>query len=580
MIKKIISALLLVSAGFIAIAQDTLYFYDGTKLPVRLIDVSTNEVSYKNWSNLNGPTWKKPRSAIADIIYKDAVVPSKEEAVIDFSKGKSLGSDEMSGNEIIRHIDSLYTNNYNNGNMIIASRDIPLYMQSLPNSVNKKKIHNYYFDKFIWALENSNGSDNDIIKYGEIYLYIGAEKEFDGVITNLAKVYASNGEKPKVDNMIERLKSYSAKYNNEYDEVVEKLKKVTFDLLNPKSVEEQYVGTWIEIAEKYHGINPLILKINDLSTGNLRLLVNAADLSLEKHNGKNEIIYDKSINFPQGGIGYNGNIGRFTAQFATTKISDNSWMLEYQKKMLEYSNKKTAEELAEMKVKNQSQKKVFTDTYFNILSQNLLQAEMRSLPYTYSKYELYLFSFSKPISNVIIAQEAYNKRIITDTQYGADEFAIDDDKSVLFVRWEEEDSLMFVSGNGLPITLSPFGKKDPLVKEYYQIKRSTSFGRPQCLIPFLAGTALGGYLMYLGIKGLINDKYGVYAAGFSGGLITISTAIAVPVSLCKKQRNKKFAELNTRNYEKAKQKIPAEFAFSPLYNPFNSTIGASVNLNF
>ncbi len=597
--------------GIIAVAQDTLFFKDGSLLPVRLVDVGSENVSFHKWSNLNGPIWNKPLSSISEIRYEkvrndgnastngpslliftdgssmevslvevnDDVVRYKnwsylngptwikprsyvadikqDNITLDFSDDKSTGYNKIiSGNEIVRHIDSLYYNNYSTGNVIIASRDIPIYIKSLPNNINLKKIHGYYFEKLEQAQKTAN--DDEIIRYGEIYMYVGGEKNIEGVIRQVAVIYASRGNEDMVNNMIEKLRILSFENDNVYDAYVKKLEIETYKLLHPISPEDEYIGTWIEVAEKYHGINPLILKINDTKDpyNGVNMLENDAILTLKKHDSKKYIVYPNMINVSQVSS-YRGDLRRYQMQFSSDSVSDFSWMLDYQTKLLEYNSKKTATDLANAKLKNKSQKEIFTETYANVLSSQLLQVSIQNLSYTYANAKHYLFSLSEPIStNFIIAQEEHSKIQSSATRYGSDIYGFDDHKSVIFVRWEEKDSLVFVSQNYEPITLTPFKKNDPLLRDYYKIKKSTSFAHPKYFLPFLAGCALSGYFMYLGV---INDKGSAFVTGIVGGAVaTLSASIAIPILLSEKHRKKKFAELNSLNYEKVKQKLPNE----------------------
>lgn len=60
--KKYINSILLFVAIFLvchAKAQDTVFFADGSRVLVKIIEMDNDCVKYKKWGDENGPTWVK-----------------------------------------------------------------------------------------------------------------------------------------------------------------------------------------------------------------------------------------------------------------------------------------------------------------------------------------------------------------------------------------------------------------------------------------------------------------------------------------------------------------------------------------
>lgn len=60
-------------------AQDTLVLRNGNKVLSKVLEIGTTEVSYKIWSNINGPTYKVSRNDISYIKYNNQTIETFEQ---------------------------------------------------------------------------------------------------------------------------------------------------------------------------------------------------------------------------------------------------------------------------------------------------------------------------------------------------------------------------------------------------------------------------------------------------------------------------------------------------------------------
>ena len=205
--KKTLIASALLLLTITASAQDTIVLKDGSRFLAKILNMDADGVHYKIWTNLDGPTWTKSYASIKSV-KRQGLNAAKNDAQktpkLDFSrcgepvptenkkKDKAKKQKEkpcITGDEIVRTIDSIYRGDRNN--TAAAWRDVPLYINGLPSCIKKQCIEEYYLNQFNNAVISKN--ENGIIYFGEIYLYVGGESELPMVSSVLATIFASRG---------------------------------------------------------------------------------------------------------------------------------------------------------------------------------------------------------------------------------------------------------------------------------------------------------------------------------------------------------------------------------------------------
>src|ERR1051325_2530086 len=99
---KFIFLIFLLALSFFVRAQDTLYRADGSKLIVKVTEISKNELRYKDYSNPDGPVYIVNKNEISKVVYQNG----SSETFSDISIGKRGNSGER-GQEYGRHFISL-----------------------------------------------------------------------------------------------------------------------------------------------------------------------------------------------------------------------------------------------------------------------------------------------------------------------------------------------------------------------------------------------------------------------------------------------------------------------------------------
>lgn len=83
--KKLLSIILTLVAFSSLYAQDTIRLRSGETIPAQVQEIGISEIRYKQWSNLQGPTYVQPKSNVLSITYKNGTrdnfitVPSQDQ---------------------------------------------------------------------------------------------------------------------------------------------------------------------------------------------------------------------------------------------------------------------------------------------------------------------------------------------------------------------------------------------------------------------------------------------------------------------------------------------------------------------
>lgn len=624
--KKTLIASVFLLLTITAFAQDTIVLKDGSRFLAKILNMDADGVHYKIWTNLDGPTWTKSYASIKSV-KRQGLNAAKNDAQktpkLDFSQcGKPVPTENkkkdkakkqkekpcITGDEIVRTIDSIYRGDRNN--TAAAWRDIPQYINGLPPCIKKQCIEEYYLNQFNNAVTSKN--ENGIIYFGEIYLYVGGESELPMVSSVLATIFASRGNEQATNTYIDKLKQYSTQNDNMLDEDITKLQKETYALLHPRRLEDDMKGKWVlldKISEKTESnvllYSPLILDIRDVSKSSGAYMITPEQkIPAQKNSFSPSIAYNKEINTSQA-LAFNGK-GKYAAiQFASLTIKDRRNNADLAHTMLEDSRKMDAEMNATILTSKAniedklaaSAMTALTTTAIDVLASNLTNSSK-----TDEVYNLVLFPQNDIVMNSYVSHISATTYISgsSDPHTRYNDYV--KDKRMRFVRWEESDSIFFVSKNRKPITLNTVLADDPLLDEYWQIRKKHSIINPRYSIPIIAATTIGAIMISSGVKQVkasdIRDEYGnrlqnpdgsymsddkmlrkgMFKAIFGGVLIEVIW-IERPMNLIS-NREKEYMAINRRNIEKLRRKASASLALGPTYEPLFNTFGANINLSF
>ncbi len=600
-------------------AQDTLIMSDGSRIIVKIIGITNNKIQYKTWSNLDGPTWTKSMSNIEAVRRKrEGLVDSQTTTVrLDFTlcgssmvpKDKNPRKEKMlSGNAIVHAIDSIYKTNEEMP--VLAKRKISQYLGDMPEYIRRECVEKYYLEQFDSALLNEDVED--IVQNGEIYLYLGAEDELPRVIEILAKVFASEGNEDKTKIMIEKLKEYSAQNDNMLDEDIIRIDEETNDLLHPKRFEDDICGKWILLGNvSYKGFternlySPLILEVNDVTQNSGAHMISPVQ-TVPKPTGVSNptLAYNRQINTSQA-IMFNGQNKIAAFQFASLTVKDCRWLTDASHSMLEDNRQTRAKMKATISSSDVSFGEKLAASVFTELTTGAIDLLARNLN-TSSKtdivYNMVMFPRNENVMNAYVSYVSV--KTITSTTSNPRSVYNDyvKDKKMRFVRWEDGDSIFFMSANSRPITLTEMPMDDPLFDEYWQIRRKHSLRNPAYLFPLIGGEAFGAFMIIKGFDRkfdefirdehgnkipnglggyLIDDKKLVskILLWVGGGLLCMTTTILIP-SLMLGNRDKAYMNINRKNLEKLRRKALVSVAIAPTYDSQNNTLGANINLSF
>lgn len=590
-------------------AQDTLIMKDGSRALAQIIGMDTENIRYKSWTNLSGPIWVKSRQDVQMIKRASRVVLEQGET-LNFTDCTNIPDGAcLSGNEIVGQIDGMYARTKDLG---VAKEEFVTYLTSLPSCIKKKCIYKYYLKRY--EQSRDMGVVDYMLQDGETYLLLGGEDQMAEVVETLVLMYAADGKEEKMTWWMDYFKAYSEENDNLFAEYIKRLENTKEGIVHPHYWEDELKGKWVMLnrvsnngtyGRDSHTECPLILDVHDvsISTG-AYLVVPSQKVPLRQENPLS--LYSGQINNSQS-IFFNGRAYYSLFQFASMNISDGRWKTELAHIIMD-NTRETSEEMRDLlrrsKASPEEILKGEVAVAVTTATINLLASNMNTSSKTNEVYNVLVYPNKPNVMNAFVshvsaktitpADASQNPRVIYN-QY------VKDKKSYM-VRWEESDSVCFVSANGNPITLHPVDKNNPVLDEYWRIGFKHSILNPTIFLPLLGCDALAAAAIVHGIQLMkasnARDEYGnkipngmggfVYdkemdRKGFYymyGGAMVCMVANMATFKIIGTHRNRAYNELNLRNMEKLRQKASVSLSMTPTYCPEDNAIGANINLSF
>jgi len=547
---------------------------------VKILEENEKSVRYKMWHNQSGPTWVKKRENIRSIAYykeKNIAliepIPSVHSTVdLDFTlcnpDSKKVAKRKKtipSGNEIVHFIDSVY-----NKKKLSGIGEITEYVSGLPLEISRDCIIRYYHEQYHSACEIEDKAE--IIHNGCVYLLLDAEEELPEIITMIAKLMAAEGDEKQVGVLMEAFRRYSESNDHFFDADVERLIQEINVLLHPRIFENEVKGKWVALnsilVEESNSKNssPLVIIIDDVTQNN------GAKIFLPNCSNNN-----KDINTSKS-IVFDGNEFRLLLQFASEKIKDRRENSEYVHDALEYNKQVEAQINAETWASDGSYSEKVAAVLLTSLVMAIFNGIVNLANVSSDTKEVYSFDLISQTPVLLDAQVSHVKA----TTYSNGNTSYDDytqDAKASFVKWEESDSIYFITSKNLPMPLTPNVIEKDFFKDFYYINEQYSFWKqPKFWAISLLGYATGTALIVSGFSEGLNSHKGLVK--FLGGSAAMTLTFSYTTLYRITKRKEAFKGINERNLEKLRRKAEQSLSLSPTYYPNEKGIGATVSFTF
>lgn len=581
--KKVVLLTIMIVSALVTDAQDTIVFRTGEKVIARVLSESPTEVSYKQWTNLSGPTWKKQKSGIS-AIKRGPRTAIQFGQTLDFSvngTGK-MKTKCLSGEEIVRHIDSIYTSSRNLDNV---GKSMQGYMESLPSCIRKQSVQKYYLDRY--DASKASGIAEYILQDGETYLLSGGEERFVEVLEDIVMLYSSIQVESFVTWWMNYLESYSKENEDIFVEDIVRLQKESSDILHPYKWSEDIQGKWVlldKVGNSHDVSDFLIVEVNDVDRpeGGAHLVESSGKVRLQgSHTPSLGNLYTGQINTSQD-IFFNEVSQYAIFQFASQQLKDRRWATDLVHGVQDANRKNEVEMRATISTSDASIGEKMAADVMVTLSTAALNGLVSRLNVSSTYTRVYSFTVFPNSPNVMNALVSYTSvKVETPNTAGGQPKQYYNDyvtnKKSRLVRWEEEDSVFFVSANGKPITLTPMSLDDPTLDDYRHIKDRYSLKNPALFLPLIVGD-MAGIWMITSASDVSSKKEFSYKMG--GGVLLCIVATLTPIIIMKNGREFAYYELNRKNLAKLRRKASASLTLSPTYCLDRNALGAAVNLSF
>lgn len=521
------------------------------------------------------------------------------------TKKVELPNKVVTQEEASQKVKELFDENFDVKNPILGIDSVKMkiadYVSTLTYEVKDSLLESYY-SLFVDACKNE--ATESALELGWITLVLERKGDENVVYEVLSTLYGDNGEKENLEYTLSLFDSFSTLKDNMYTQKIDELKSKYDEVIHPKTFEETIVGRWISIDN----FQSNSLRFNTRLTAKFNLphfIIDVANVGV--YNGAT-LVYAPSLGYNVSSArklwqqrygGYDGQQLRLSQdlyvdgkeqsamfRFASEKIN------EAKTEMAIAGHESNRQFEAEAKAKIWSSKEgnfgeklgadVLTTVYVG-----LADAIFDAMAVGSKRVEAYAINLSNPTSSTIDAIIAYQnvkekttgERIVTDDVTSINHF----------VKWEESDSVIFISQEGKPIFAGlSLSKDSPLLDEYKAIKKKHNLWKPKYLIPCLAGLGVGGYCLGQSISWMIddiNDKTKssasaktIVLASVGGGIIggVLGYILDGKMSF---GRRAAYMKLNKQSLDKMRKKA-AEMHLQPEYDPFNNSISMGASINF
>ena len=496
---------------------------------------------------------------------------------------------------ITQKVDSLYTTNFNitNPSQTIDTTQIIVsnfFSTVSPNHI--QQLQRKYLDSFYDACENEllDSALTNAFKY----ILIDGKEEERVIWKFLIENYGRDGDTQNTAFLFEKFKDVSALRDNAYNKEIEYLSHNYNEVMYPITFGEIAHGYWMSLANNnFKEVPKYILRIDNVAIDSGTTILSSPRTPWNSERSKyywyysfgteNYILRKSQKTF------CDENEKVLKLRFATEKerggntdrsrqqITENrQWQADMHGKI----------NSSDMGVGEQLAAGVVTD-----VAAGLLDALAISLGAGSKTVEAYYVETKAISPKLMNANITYKRVKATSLGYTTTKEYKPNQKES-FVKWEEADSVLFISPKGKPIYPWNLSVNSSLLNEYNMIKKEYNFWKPKYCLPTLAITAVGSYIMACGISKMsdsikeyeydkkTSDRHAIQGSLiFSIGLSAIVGSIGFTHDLISLKRQFAYDEINKKNMDKMRKKA-GEFSMQPYLNPDEESIGMNINVIF
>ena len=487
----------------------------------------------------------------------------------------------------------------------VALRD---YTKGLEQNLTRQ-LRDYYFEAFYNASEKEllDSAINCAFKF----LMIDGKKDESVMWQLLIDNYGSDGDTENTIYLIDRFKDASIQSDNAYDESIKALLMKYDDVIHPISFDDMAKGYWISVDDKYESeklfgiditprnkdgsilqktIPDYILNIRYVSSDEGTTMLSSPRAPWKSKKTGHFWYYSPSyenysLRTSQTTFCDAGAKGLYFA-FATEKIKEGNTQRAQQ--TLASNRQWKADMHGKINSSNTSFGNQLAAGVVTDISAGLFDALAISLGAGSKIAEGYGIELNAISPKVMNASITYRR--VKESSYGYSTLKdYKPNQQNRFVKWEESDSVIFISPQGKPIFIESLSKDSPLLKEYNEVREKYNIWRPQYLIPTAASIGIGAALIVKGWPLLMSDKDShpndyksritKGATYYAIGVIVPCIAIPIVSGVISSKRQSAYNKINKKNMDKMRHKA-AQFSMQPILNPIDNSVGMNMSLNF
>lgn len=525
---------------------------------------------------------------------------------------------------IISNLDSIYT-----AQLLTAIDSLPnekieaeikLYLKSLPKSSRYDDVILSYQEELVNDIQADSLDIHKTLKDAYIYLLLPNAEEKDFAYRTIATMYATLDNQPRLVETLKEFKEYSAQCGNIYDDTIQELTSLFDFVLHPANMQNELKGTWVSLETRHKGYFDensknisRIAKIKHMVKEDKHVPFVILDIDdISKDFGASKMrLYpgEKNANVKKKKKNYTHPLGNERYRFSQSSIinkKDRDVRFDFASDKIDMSRIQGARFGVNLTQQLQASlsgaiwssnmkfgTKLAAGFGADLLTSGISLLLMASAE---SSMETKVFSLGLNYEQRNLLSGNYYILEKTVWSGGKEKIRLEKEFPVQFVRWEDQDSVMFVSENNKPITLNrEVREDDALLTKYNEIQKKYSWKNKKYLVPLLigegAGITLAGVGLSMAFKHNSNNKYGPNnnknkEIGIGLGTMGIVCMAYTPIIIAivkkvkSKEKDAEFRELNRQNYEKLKRKVNMTTSMGPMIDINTNSFGINLSCKF
>lgn len=184
--KKLLLLLIAVFAVNTAFSQDIIVFKTGDEIKAKILEITTDQIKYKKWDNVDGPTYSSTKAEVFMIKYLNGTKDVfKVQESVNITVAPVVNNEEIKKNEAVKKLESYVNNKLSTS--IIKSENFRKTNGTMQNFGQISYIIEFNVD--IRFIANGWKIKEGLLNYWEDFKIYGSEPDVSGLYYTTTRLF-------------------------------------------------------------------------------------------------------------------------------------------------------------------------------------------------------------------------------------------------------------------------------------------------------------------------------------------------------------------------------------------------------